>query len=388
MNRHLHDTAGNIHTFAIGPHGIALNGRPCRLFIRDAHIDLLSLDPVVGVITVTPAALWHALAGDDPTAEDAGLIQAHALAGFVAMQEIAGLIGCVRPLLDEIDRHLHHFSQPPLPSYRFSPFVAQLLAMLDGTEEQTLAVARILKQPPQIVQEWGAQVGKNVSPPLDDQQSQLPPASEKQANEQPVACASTAESEEEAEPMDGRRRGKRGFPWTEEHQRLLEEAYDASQQVSTNARIKEIAAHFGWPFHVVDYRLRLLLGERKAAQRELVTQPNPLENQVEVRLPLTVSPEAGDVDQSGPVSLPLGPFLWDVKIDEQMRRWQLDIVYGQFPHQAAGTHFMYREQEYVLVRVWNSMIAVTRAIPAGEWVEEGSAALQMAAVSQRSRLLL
>lgn len=367
------DTAGSTHTLTLGPVGIVLNGRPCRLFVRDAQIDLMSSDLDLGVVSVTPAALWYALAGDDPTAEDAGLIQAQALAGFAAMREVAQLTERLRLLLDEIDRHIHHTSQPPLPSYRFSPFVRQLLATLDGSEEQILAVARILKQPPQVICEWSAQLGKNVSLPLTNQ-SQQPPVSEEQVDEQPVERTVSNAPEEEAEPTGESRRGKRGFPWTDEHQRLLEEAFDASQQQSINARMKEIAARFDWPFHVVDYRLRLLHGKRRAAQRELVVQPSAEENQVEMQ-PVTVTPEAIEVEQSSPASLLRGPFLWDVRVDGKLQRWQLDVIYGQFSLKV-GTHFVYCKREYVLRQVASSMIAVTPVMAA----QEPSPEMQLAAV--------
>ena len=369
------DTAGITHTLTLGPAGITLDGRPCRLFVRDSHIDLISSDPDIGVVIVTPTAFWHALAGDDPTAEDAGLLQAHALAHWTAMQEIAELTGRLRPLLDEIDRHLHRFSKPPLPSYRFSSFVSQLLATLDGSEEQTLAVARVLRQPPQVICEWGAQIGKNVSLPLADQQSQLPPLSEKQANEQPVACASTAESEDGGESTGASKRGKRGFPWTDEHERLLEEAFDMSQQVSINARTREIAARFDWPFHVVDYRLRLLCGKRKAVQRVPAGQPLQENDQVEAQ-PVTAPLEAVEGEQSSPTSLPRGPFLWDVRIDGKLQRWQLDVSYGQFPLKA-GTRFLYREREYLLLQVASSMIAASPVVAA---VQEQAPERQLAAV--------
>jgi hypothetical protein len=401
-SKQLLDTAGSTHTIALDPAGITLDGKPCRLVVKDTQVDLLSLDPALGVISVAPAALWHAFAGGDPTAEDAGLIQAHALAHWSAMQEIAELTGRLRPILDDIDRRVHQHSKPPLPFYRFSSFVSQILATLDGTEEQTLAVARILKQSPQTICDWGAQMGKNVSLPLADQQSQQPPLSEKQANEQPVACVSTAESEEGGEPTGGSRRGKRGFPWTEEHERLLAEAYDTSQQSSINARMKEIAARFGWSFHVVDYRLRQLLKNRQKPQREATEQllptepphqkfgpetlrcaqddkatepPHQEDDRVEVQ-PITALSEKVDMEQSSPVSLPSGPFLWDVRIDGKLQRWQLESAYGQFPQQA-GTHFVYREREYVLLRASHSTIVVT---PVESAVQEPSPERQLAAV--------
>lgn len=235
--------AKHTHTFTIGPAGIVLNGRPCHLFVRDAAtIELMSSDPDVGVVTVTPAAFWYALAGDDPTAEDAGVIQAQALASFAAMQEIARLAGQVRLLLDEIDRQVQQSSQPPLPSYRFSSFVSQVLATLDGTEEQTLAVARILKQPPQIICEWGAQVGKTVSLLLADQENQPSSISEARQTDEQQPIASPSPDVPEEEETTGGRRDKRGFAWSKEHEHLLAEAYDASHLPSDHARIKEIAA--------------------------------------------------------------------------------------------------------------------------------------------------
>lgn len=370
--RHLNDITGTTHTLALDSAGIVLDGKPCRLLIKDTQLELLSSDPDLGVVTISPAAFWYALAGGEPTAEDAGVIQAHMLASFTTMQEIATLIGRVRPLLDDIDRHLHLYRQPPLPSYRFSPFVAQLLATLDGTEEQTLAVARVLKQAPETICEWAMHVGKSISLPLTNQESQHPPAPEVQADEQPTGLSSADMGEEEAEPMDDARHGKRGFLWMDEHERLLEEAYDASQLPSNNARIKEIASRFGWPYHVVDYRLRQLLKKRKQAE-----QPHQVENRAVEIQPIAVSQPGVD---ARPAVLPRGAFLWDVRINGTMQRWQLDIVYGQFPYKA-GSHVVYREQEYVLLQAWNSMIEVTVVEEAKARVEERSPALPVLAVA-------
>jgi hypothetical protein len=374
-SKQLLDTAGSTHTIALDPAGITLDGKPCRLVVKDTQVDLLSLDPALGVISVAPAALWHAFAGGDPTAEDAGLIQAHALASFTAMQEIAELTGRLRPILDDIDRHVHQHSKPALPSYRFSPFVSQLLATLDGTEEQTLAVARILKQSLETIRDWGAQAGKSTPPlqPLANQDQQSP-VFEEQMEKRPGESASPDTPEREAELKDGKRRGKRGFAWTDEHERLLEEAFDTSQHESTNARLKEIAARFDWPFHVVDYRLRQLRTKRQQSPREPREETLQEDDQLEEAQPIAVSPKEVDVDRS-PASLPLGPFLWDVKIEGKLQRWQMDIVYGQFP-QKAGAHFVYREREYVLLQVASSMIAVTPVVT----VEERSPEMQLAAV--------
>lgn len=377
--RYFHDTAGQAHTLVFGPVGVMLDGRPCRLFVKDAHIDLLSLEADLGVVTVAPAEFWHALAGDDPTAEDAGLMQAQVLASFAALQEISRLTGQVRLLLDEIDRQVSQHSQPPLPSYRLPPFVRQLLALLDGSEEQMLAVARILKQPPQVICEWRAQSGKAVSLPLVDRENQpssLPDA--QQTDEQPAVSASSDVPEEEGEPT-GSRRGKRGFLWTDEHERQLEAAYDASSLPSDNARIKDIAARYGWPFHVVDYRLRQLK-KRRQAQQEAEEQPDAEENQVEEEAPAADPDIVAVVEQARPMSLPPGPFLWDVRINGNVQRWQLDFVYGQFPLKA-GTQFVYRGREYVLLQVWNSMIEITAVEEAKAGVEERSPALPVLAVA-------
>src|SRR5450755_1322857 len=81
------DTAGNTHMIEITSDGIMLDGKPCQIKVKDTQIDLLSSDPIIGMITIAPAAFWHGFAGSDPTPESAGLIQAHALAHWSAMQE-------------------------------------------------------------------------------------------------------------------------------------------------------------------------------------------------------------------------------------------------------------------------------------------------------------
>ncbi len=415
---HLIDTTGTTHAIGVEAARITLDGTACQINVKDTQVDLISSDPKRGVITVAPASLWHAFAGSDPAPEAAGLCLSEALARHTALQEIAELSQRWRLLLDEIDRHIQEHRTLPLPSYRFSRFVHQVLETLDGTEEQTLAVARILKQSPETIAAWGAQIGKSAPladpGPLANQQDQATPASQEPTDEsavtiappteavtvynaRPLALAPSAETvtENQVRPAGDAKRGKRGFLWTEEHGRLLEEAVQASQQPSTNAKIKDISSRFGWPYHVVDYRMRQLQKksqqepsapgepaslEQSRAEVQPVTSPLTVEvSHSKARPSRSAEPASRCATQTevqpvtstltvdrgrGKAQLSSGPFLWDVKINGYVQRGPLDAPYGNFPFASPGTPFVYRDEEYVLQQVWHSIIAVTPAVHA------------------------
>lgn len=361
------DKAGNTHTLEITSDGSMLDGKPCQINVKETQIMLMSADPTRGIITLAPAAFWHAFAGSDPTPEAAGLLLAEMVARHEAMQEIAELVWRVRPLLDEIERHTQEHRTLPLPPYRFPPFVSQLLATLDGTREQTLAVARILKQAPATIEEWAVQAGTRLPLPqpcsLLTCQEQGTTTTPERTDEPRVERLSSGDlgtaQHAPNEAADARSR-KRGYLWTEAHQRLLEEAVQMSQQVSTNAKIKEIAARFDWPLHVVDYRMRQLLTKRQHQQHK--PEEHALQEERVEPLPIT-SPLADEKQSSSPLLLPAGAFLWDVKIAGILQRWPLDIVYGTFPC-AAGSHVVYRDKVYALQQVWHSIIEVASVVNA------------------------
>jgi len=214
-------------------------------------------------------------------------------------------------------------------------------------------------------------------------------------DEQPMAPAPSDEivTENQAGPAGDAKRGKRGFLWTEEHERLLAEAVRTRKPPSTNAKIKEIAARFDWPYHVVDYRMRQLhkkgenappVSEEPVLQEQTLTETEPVTSPLTIDVspgpaPLTRSTEqvlqephqdeAQSVtspltDDVSPARLAPGPYLWDVKIDGNLQRWQLDAPYGNFPFASPGTPFVYREQAYVIQRVSHSVISVTPAVHA------------------------
>lgn len=362
------DTAGNTHMIEITVDGIMLDGKPCRLVIKETQIVLMTADPARGLTTIAPAAFWHAFAGSDPTPESAGLIQAHALAHWSAMQEISLTLLRLYHLVDDMDRQLHHFSEAPLPAYRFDPFTLQLLRTYDGTAEHIAALARLLKQPSETICSWLASIGLTATLDHEGRKPSL------------LTVASTGIAM--AGPPAPAQNQPKTFRWTPFMIQQLTETFFASDEPSISAVSRTIAEKYGWPIQSIEYKIYHLDLPREREQNRQQQQREPEEQALQEESPVAVEPlpVAAEEKQSGsPLLLPAGAFLWDVKIAGTLQRWPLDIVYGMFPC-AAGSHVVYREKVYVIQQVSTSVIAVTPVGTASAWAEEQRTVMQLATV--------
>lgn len=349
---HYIDTEGSRHTLATGSTGIILDGKPGSVVVKDSQITLISSDPKREGIIVAPAMLWQACAGGSPTPEAAGLLLAEMLARHGAMQEIAELALRVRPLLDEIERHIQEHRELSLPTYHFDAFTLQLLRTYDGTEEHVAALARLLKQSPETILAWLTRVGL------------IPPSAPAPVNSE------QEERQHEATPGDAHPKApdtsekRQMFRWTSAMIQQLRKTFFASDEPNVSAAAKTIAQHYGWPAESVEYKIYHLDLPREREQRhqqDTETSTEQEESQTEGAVVKARMPDPEDSSCHLPASLPSGPFLWDVKIDGKLQRWPLDVAYGMFPC-AAGSHVVYREKEYVLQQVWHSIIEVAYVV--------------------------
>jgi len=391
------DTAGNMHTIEITSTGIILDGKPCQIKVKETRIAVLSGDPARGIITVAPAAFWHAFAGGDPTPDNAGLLLAQALAHWAAMQEIPLVLQRLHHLVDDIDRQLHHFSEAPLPAYCFDPFILQLLRTYDGTEEHIAALARLLKQPPETIHTWLTTVGLTDKADHEDREPSLPAT----ASAIPGPDGTPAPVLEQP----------RTCRWTPVMIQQLTTAFFASDEPSISAVSRAIAGKYGWPVERVEYKIYQQglprQREQQRHQQDIKTSAEQEEDQpvipveVDTSAPIETSAEQeeGQTEEAArvkahvsepedgsnhlPASLSSGNFLWDVKIDGKLQRWPLDVAYGMFPFSRPGTPLVYREQQYVLQQVGTSVIAVTpvgAASAATVGMQERRTAMQVATV--------
>jgi len=365
------DTAGNTHTIAITADGIMLDDKLCRLVVKETQIALLSEDPTRGIVTVAPAAFWHAFAGGDPTPDNAGLLLAQALAHWSAMQEIPLVLQRLHHLVDDMDRQFHHFGEAPLPAYRFDSFTLQLLRTYDGTEEHVAAVAKLLNQPPEKIRLWLTMVGLIAVPDHEQQQPHLQGETVPRAVPDRVAAPITNQP--------------RPFRWTPSLVRQLTEAFSTSDEPSISAVSRAIAGKYGWPVEGVEYKIYHLGLPRQREQQQRHQQDTETSAEQEekgqpiipvgadVSAPTETSTEQEESQteearvkahapdpEDGSYHLPSGNFLWDVKIDGKLQRWPLDVAYGMFPFSRPGTSLVYREKQYVLQHVSTSVIAVTQ----------------------------
>ncbi len=259
------DTAGNLHTIAAGAEEIRFDGNPCSMTVNDTLIELTSSGPGTGTITIAPEALWLAFAGSDPTAHDAGLILAHALARWSAMQTMALQLTLLRGVVEDVERVVAPCGVPPLPPYRFDHFTQEVLERFDGSREQAEAIARLLKQDIETIFCWAAQIGKGVDPVVINQHASN---GHVQAPQESEALALTiVEPVETGVPLQQAKRPL--FRWTSEMVEELTTEFLSATEPNNSAVAKAIAERHGWPVERVEYKIyHLDLPQRRSAQRQ------------------------------------------------------------------------------------------------------------------------
>lgn len=216
----------------------------------------LHLTTEAGSYTVTAQALWHAFAGAEPTAIEAGLLLADSLVRMQALQQIQQLQVAFQRAYSQIQS----LGEVPLPSYRLDSFVLQALDAYDGSPETTQLLARILKQDETVITAWACSLGKGpisvTTLPQDTQNGHRPKA-------QSTSIASATAPEEgtvEKAVVEPSAR----LQWSSEMEAQLIAAFETSQETSVKATIVAIAERFGWPVSAVHGRVyKLKLNERK-----------------------------------------------------------------------------------------------------------------------------
>jgi hypothetical protein len=153
------------------------------------------------------------------------------------------------------------------------------------------------------------------------------------------------------------------FRWTSRMIQQLSETFFAWDEPNISAAAKAIAQRYGWPVESVEYKIYHLGLPRQREQQHTETSTEQQEGQTEEVLLPAIAPDPDHGMSQSPVSLPSGPFLWDVKIDGKLQRWPLDVAYGMFPC-AAGSHVVYHDKVYVLQQVWHSIIEVASVVNA------------------------
>lgn len=138
----LQDMAGGSHIVEILAHGLLVDGQETAILSYSQQE--ITLASPAGIIHCSAEQFWRSLVGADPSIAEAGSLLAQCLAHWMAFWRARQQIEASAPPLT-------------LPQYRFSPFITQLLATLDGTPEQAEAVARILRVPVETVLSWAEQ---------------------------------------------------------------------------------------------------------------------------------------------------------------------------------------------------------------------------------------
>lgn len=274
--RTLCDLQGNTHVLEVGSESLLLDGRPCTfLRITHEHIQIACAD-TAHPITLATATFWRDLAGADPSAEDAGEILAHRLAAWASQRT---LVRTLQSTLAQIEEQGAGSSL--LPISHLDPLTEQVLQAFDGNDTTTQTLARILKQPPEVVCDWAMRLGLTQTPTADEPESpeqQAYTETEDPITTGPLEVLLPTEAPGEA-PLACQKAGpkkpaREWFRWTPERVQTLEEgvARAGGWEQMTQPTIKRLAAELGWPWKSLEYQVGKRKRERpKEAQSEPAT---------------------------------------------------------------------------------------------------------------------
>lgn len=267
--RTIRDLEGNHHGLEVGRDVLLLDGRPCTfLRITHEHIQIACAD-TAHPITLATGSFWRDLAGAAPSAQDAGELLAHRLAAWVARLD----------LLRALQSYEGLSSGSALPAYRLDSLTEQVLQAFDGTEATTRTLARILKQPAEIIYDWATRLGLSQPPITDEHEAfeqQASPETEEPRTTGPLESLPPTDSPREA-PFVGQKAGPKKpasewFRWTPERLHRLEETIEQAGGLEqmTQPVIKRLAHHLDWPWKSIEYQI----GKRKR-ERPKEAQPEP-----------------------------------------------------------------------------------------------------------------
>lgn len=272
--RTIHDGEGKSHCLEVSNDFLVLDGRPCHfLEITHERIHLAYTDgsPSIAFATTT---FWRNIAGSDPSAEDAGELLAYRLAAWATQQV---LMHTLQSTLAQVEPR--RACTPLLPEYRLDSLTEQVLQAFDGSTTTTHTLARILKQPPEVVCDWAERLGL-TQPPITDGDE----ASEQQAStetEEPITTGPLEALAPTEPPMETtlvsqkagpKKPASEWFRWTPERMHTLEEIVEqvGGWEHMTQPTIKRLAAELGWPWKSVEYQV-----SKRKRERPKEAQPEP-----------------------------------------------------------------------------------------------------------------
>lgn len=251
MNIHvLHDKAGASHTIELLATVLLVDGQETA--ILSFSQDEIRLSSAAGEICCTAEQFWRSFVGADPTPAEAGSLLAQGLAHWMALER-----------LRQIEASVPKLSVPP---YRLSPFMEQLLSTLDGTPEQTEAVARVLRVPVQAVLSWATPQHRLPSGIITVEAATETPqkpfvSARKMEVSQPTASTGVTENEQEKQ-----------FRWSRQRMAQLVNFLPSVSALDRNERCAAVARHFNWPIADVRARLEMLQAEVPEAQETASTR--------------------------------------------------------------------------------------------------------------------
>lgn len=270
--RTIRDLEGNSHYLEVGKDSLFLDGRACSfLEITHERLQFACLSEQEP-ITLSTATFWRDLAGAAPSVEDAGELLAHRLAAWASQQAL------IQALQSSMAQHQHSSGGSSLfPTYHLDSLTEQVLQAFDGTEATTHTLARILKQPPEVVGDWAARLGLVPASLADEQEVSTETAAPLTTG--PLESLPPTESLEETPPAcqnaGPKNPARQQFRWTPERVQTLEEAVArmGGLEQMRQPTIKKIAAELDWPWRSVEYKLDQCWRRKHPRVREASPEP-------------------------------------------------------------------------------------------------------------------
>jgi hypothetical protein len=364
------DTHGHAHTLHIAIDSLLLDQRQVIEISRTAE-HLLFTAPetqiAVSLESVWDAAVGHGVA---PTMREASKLLADNL---IHWHELFRLRAMLQVVCQQAARPLPELF---LPQPHLDPFVEEALMRCEPhpTTTKIAALAQILDLSSERVQQLLCERGKALADTEQaPQQEAFAPALPAWETPEPATGAPTA-------PEENTPAKRPLFRWTPDMIEVLTDEFRAAPaEQGSNLIARTIAQQHGWPTAKVNYKIyQLHLPDRRkrcqdeAAVREPAVQQQQAEPIAEDSRAEHSVPDAGQTEERPPkpgnaldslraASIPIflkpGNFVWDIRVDSEIKRWNLDYPYGSFPG-SSGDTVVYHGHSYTVQRVASSTFSV------------------------------
>ena len=214
-----------------------------QFFKVQATEHAVEFETAQGTITCELGQFWHAIAGPDLSAQEAGLLLVDCLVRQVVIQRTSSALHEVMCLLTRAAALPAEIPSSAWLTTRLDPLAQKAMSAYDGSDAMTEVIARIVQQSPATIRLWARQLGLDASPvPVQSGEVTATPV---------VAPVEVAASEDLGETTEVRKQ----FNWTPERLQQLEHTLETCTAPTVVERARQIAERCDWPVEKVRSKL-------------------------------------------------------------------------------------------------------------------------------------